>query len=106
MNYREEYLRWLSSDVVDNDTKEELKAIENDEKELEFRFFKYLEFGTGGLRGTMNAGTNAMNVYTVAHASQGLANLIIDENGIIEKVMEKVKPDTNAAEILDYVRTK
>ena len=87
MNYREEYLRWLSSDVVDNDTKEELKAIENDEKELEFRFFKYLEFGTGGLRGTMNAGTNAMNVYTVAHASQGLANLIIDENGMDKGVV-------------------
>ena len=81
MNYTEAYKSWLESDVVDKATKDELKAIENDSKEIEFRFFKYLEFGTGGLRGTMNAGTNAMNVYTVAHASQGLANLILDENG-------------------------
>ena len=81
MNYLEEYKKWLNSDKVDGDTKAELAALEGNEKEIEFRFSKYLEFGTGGLRGTMNAGTNAMNVYTVAHATQGLANLIRDEHG-------------------------
>ena len=82
MNHIEAYQRWLNSDKVDSETKAELAAIANDAKEIEFRFFKYLEFGTGGLRGTMNAGCNAMNIYTVAHATQGLANLIIDENGM------------------------
>lgn len=81
MNYLEEYKKWLSSDKVDEATKAELAALEGNDKEIEFRFSNYLEFGTGGLRGTMNAGTNAMNVYTVAHATQGLANLIKDEHG-------------------------
>ncbi len=71
----------MNSEIVDNSTKKELAEIASNEKEKEFRFFKNLEFGTGGLRGTMNAGTNAMNVYTVAHATQGLANLILDEKG-------------------------
>ncbi len=79
MDYLKEYKRWLESDAVDEATKDELRSIANNPKEVEYRFFKYLEFGTGGLRGTMNAGSNAMNVYTVAHATQGLANLIIAE---------------------------
>ena len=81
MNYLAEYQKWLSSDKVDEATKAELAALEGNEKEIEFRFSNYLEFGTGGLRGTMIAGNNAMNVYTVAHATQGLANLIKDEHG-------------------------
>ncbi|MBO4355404.1 MAG: phospho-sugar mutase [Clostridia bacterium] len=79
MNYNDNYLRWLNEKKVDRATKKELKAISENETEKEFRFFKYLEFGTGGLRGIMMAGTNAMNVYTVAHATQGFANLIIEE---------------------------
>ncbi len=79
MNYREKYERWLTSDQVDEATKAELRGIADNDEEIQFRFFKDLEFGTGGLRGTMVAGTNAMNVYTVAHATQGLADLINKE---------------------------
>ncbi len=77
MDYKQEYQKWLASDKVDDATKKELLSL--DEKEIEFRFVSYLAFGTGGLRGTMVAGTNAMNVYTVAHATQGFANLILKE---------------------------
>ena len=79
MNYRENYERWLASEKVDEASKAELRAIADDDEEIKFRFVKGLEFGTGGLRGTMVAGTNAMNVYTVAHATQGLADLINKE---------------------------
>lgn len=79
MTYRENYERWLSSDKVDEATKAELRGISGNEEEIRFRFVKDLEFGTGGLRGTMVAGTNAMNVYTVAHATQGLSDLINKE---------------------------
>ncbi len=78
MDYRENYKRWLESPKVDEATKAELRGITDDE-EIKLRFIKYLEFGTAGLRGTMMAGTNAMNVYTVAHATQGLADLINKE---------------------------
>lgn len=77
MDYREKYRKWLDSPVIDKATKEELAAIENDEKELESRFYKDLEFGTGGLRGIIGAGSNRMNRYTVGRATQGLANYII-----------------------------
>ena len=76
MNYLEEYKKWLTDDVFDEETKEELKAIEGNEKEIEDRFYKELEFGTAGLRGVIGAGTNRMNKYTVGKASQGLANYI------------------------------
>ncbi len=79
MNYLENYKRWLTSDKVDEKTKSELRAIEGNDEEIKLRFVKYLEFGTAGLRGIMMAGTNAMNVYTVAHATQGLADLINKE---------------------------
>ncbi len=75
-NYKERYNEWLSSPVVDEETKGELKSIEENEKEIEERFYKDLEFGTGGLRGIMGAGTNRMNIYTVTKATQGLANYI------------------------------
>jgi len=77
VDYREKYRQWLDSPVIDKATKEELAAIENDEKELESRFYKDLEFGTGGLRGIIGAGSNRMNRYTVGRATQGLANYII-----------------------------
>ena len=81
MGYREKFDEWLSSDYFDQKTKEELIAIRNDEKEAEDRFYKDLEFGTGGLRGVIGAGTNRMNIYTVRKASQGLANYIIKNAG-------------------------
>lgn len=79
MNYREEYERWLAEPLVSQAEKEELRAIANNEKELALRFSKGLTFGTAGLRGVMKTGWNAMNVHTVAHATQGLANLILAE---------------------------
>ena len=81
--YREEYEYWLASDAVDAKTKEELRALEGDEKEIEGRFKAMLSFGTAGLRGIMGAGIGMMNVYTVRYATQGLANLIIGNGGQI-----------------------
>ena len=72
MNYKEKYRQWLG---FDEDTKAELLAI-TDEKEIEDRFYKDLEFGTGGLRGIMGAGANRMNKYTVSKATQGLADYL------------------------------
>lgn len=76
MNYKQSYEMWLESDVIDIITKEELKAL-NNEKEIEDRFYKNLEFGTGGLRGKIAAGTNRMNIYTVGKATQGLAKYLV-----------------------------
>ena len=81
MKYLEEYKKWMDSNFIDEDTRNELKEIENNEKEIEDRFYKNLEFGTAGLRGVIGAGTNRMNKYTVSQATQGLANFIIKENG-------------------------
>lgn len=80
MNYFEQYKNWCENDYFDYDTREELKAIA-DEEERKDRFYKELEFGTGGLRGVMGAGTNRMNLYTVRKATQGLANFIKREKG-------------------------
>ncbi|MZQ82366.1 phospho-sugar mutase [Paenibacillus sp. 5J-6] len=71
-----EYQLWLNDPAVDAQTKKELLAIREDEKEIEDRFYKDLEFGTGGLRGVIGAGTNRINVYTVGRASQGLAQYV------------------------------
>ena len=79
MNYLEEYKRWCESSEFDEETKKELEAIKNDEKEIEDRFYKELEFGTAGLRGVIGAGTNRMNKYTVGKATQGLANYILEQ---------------------------
>ena len=81
MGYMEEYKFWLEDSYFDEKTKEELKAIEGKETEIEERFYKELEFGTGGLRGIIGAGTNRMNIYTVRKATQGLANYIIKQGG-------------------------
>ena len=77
MDYREQFNFWLEDDYFDEETKKELLAIRNDEKEVEDRFYRELEFGTGGLRGVIGAGTNRMNFYTVRKATQGLANYIL-----------------------------
>ncbi len=81
MNYKDTYNDWLQNPYFDEATKEELRAIADDEKEIEDRFYRQLEFGTGGLRGVIGAGTNRMNIYTVRQATQGLANYILSQNG-------------------------
>ena len=77
--YLDNYKKWLASDALSDAEKAELRAIENDPTEIELRFTAGLSFGTAGLRGTMKTGMNAMNRHTVAHATQGLANLILKE---------------------------
>ena len=79
MNYLEEYKRWCESPDFDEKTKKELLEIKDNEKEIEDRFYKELEFGTAGLRGVIGAGTNRMNKYTVGKATQGLANYILEQ---------------------------
>lgn len=79
MSYKEMFEFWLEDDYFDQETKNELLAIRNNEEEVEDRFYKELEFGTGGLRGVIGAGTNRMNFYTVRKATQGLANYIIKQ---------------------------
>ncbi len=81
MSYREQYEFWQKDDYFDEKTKEELKSIEGKEGEIEDRFYKDLDFGTGGLRGIIGAGTNRMNLYTVRKATQGLANYILKQGG-------------------------
>nr|WP_076545725.1 phospho-sugar mutase [Halanaerobium kushneri] len=72
------YRDWLLSDYFDKETKEELEAIQDDEAEIEDRFYKNIDFGTGGMRGKMGAGTNRINKYVIRKATQGLANYIIN----------------------------
>ncbi len=81
MSYKDTFQFWLEDDYFDEKTKEELFAIRNNDAEIEDRFFKDLEFGTGGLRGVIGAGTNRMNFYTVRKATQGLANYILEQKG-------------------------
>ena len=70
------YESWLNNPGLDEGIRKELEAISGDEKEIEERFYRELEFGTAGLRGILGAGTNRMNIYTVAKATQGLADYI------------------------------
>lgn len=79
MGYMETYRQWCDNEYFDEATRAELKSIAGDEKEIEDRFYKDLDFGTGGLRGVIGNGTNRMNIYTVRKATQGLANFIIKE---------------------------
>lgn len=81
MDYKELYKDWLENPYFDENTKAELKEIQQDEKEIKERFYKELEFGTAGLRGIIGAGTNRMNIYTVRKTTQGLANYIAAVNG-------------------------
>lgn len=75
-NVKKNYEYWCTSPIFDDDTKAELKSLEGNEDEIFDRFYRELEFGTGGLRGVIGAGTNRMNFYTVGKATQGLANFI------------------------------
>ena len=83
MDYRKNYEAWLSSEWIDEDTKKELRAL-TDEKEIEDRFHQSLEFGTAGLRGILEAGSNRMNKYTVGLATEAFAR-------VIEKAGEEAK---------------
>ena len=79
MGYMENYKKWCEDTYFDEATRAELRAIEGNDKEIQERFYKDLEFGTGGLRGIIGAGTNRLNIYTVSKATQGFANYIIKQ---------------------------
>jgi phosphoglucomutase len=79
LNYLEKYKFWLENEYFSDEAKAELRALEGNEEEIKDRFYKDLEFGTGGLRGKIAMGTNRMNIYTVSRATQGLANYLIEE---------------------------
>lgn len=81
MSYKEVYEQWCGNKYFSEETRAELASIAGNEKEIEDRFYKELEFGTGGLRGVVGNGTNRMNIYTVRKATQGLANYIMKNNG-------------------------
>lgn len=81
MGYIEKYEEWCANPYFDEDTREELKGLAGNDTEIEDRFYRQLEFGTGGLRGVIGAGINRMNIYTVRQATQGLANYIISQKG-------------------------
>jgi len=78
----ESYKEWCENPYFDEATRNELKSIAGDENEIKERFYKNLEFGTGGLRGILGAGSNRMNIYTVRKATQGLANYILANGGL------------------------
>ena len=81
INYKENYNKWLEDNFFDEETREELSNL-IDEKEIEDRFYRDLEFGTGGLRGVMGAGTNRMNKYTIGKATKGLGTYLLDHYGV------------------------
>lgn len=81
MEYLEKYEEWLTNPYFDEATRAELAALKGNDNEIRERFFKDLEFGTGGLRGILGAGVNRMNLYTVRRATQGLANTIKKQGG-------------------------
>ena len=85
MEYRKNYEDWLNASYFDDKTKEELLSIKNDEKEIQERFYKQLDFGTAGLRGIIGAGTNRMNIYTVRRATCGVINYLLDTIGDVAK---------------------
>ena len=80
MHYLEKYNFWLENEHFSDETKKELRALEGNEEEIKDRFYKDLQFGTGGLRGKIAMGTNRMNIYTVSRATQGLADYLIEES--------------------------
>ena len=76
MNEKELYKLWLEKAVDDADLQTELRSIEGDDEAIKDRFYRNLEFGTGGLRGVIGAGTNRLNVYTIRRVTQGLADYV------------------------------
>ena len=100
MNYLEKYHFWLENEYFDQKAKEELRALDGDEEEIKDRFYKDLEFGTGGLRGKIGMGTNRMNIYTVSKATQGLADYLI-ENAQFNEAKNKLLDDLENSGELD-----
>lgn len=104
LNYMLKYKEWLLSDYFDEGTKEELRGIEDNEKEIEDRFYRELDFGTGGLRGVIGAGTNRINKYIIRKVTQGLANYIINysddgkERGVVIAYDSRHRSDEFALE--------
>ena len=101
MGYMDVYKEWCANEYFDEATRDELKSIEGNEAEIEDRFYKDLEFGTGGLRGVIGNGTNRMNEYTVRKATQGLANFIIKENAANRGVAIAYDPRRMSPEFAD-----
>ncbi len=86
MDYLEKYHKWLNSPYLSAEDKEELRAIADDQEEIIDRFYRDLEFGTGGMRGKIAIGTNCMNIYTVGQSTQGLANYLVQK---VKKAQER-----------------
>ncbi|MCL2627982.1 MAG: phospho-sugar mutase [Oscillospiraceae bacterium] len=103
MTYMDSYNAWLSSPALSDAEKQELKSIENDKKEIESRFFDMLEFGTGGLRGTMAVGVFRMNRHVIRHTTQALSELVLEEKSDNDKCIavcfdSRIDSDTFARE--------
>ena len=81
-DYKKIYEEWLSNPYFDEETKEELREIADNENEIKERFYMDLEFGTAGLRGVIGAGINRMNIYVVRRATQGLANYVVKSESV------------------------
>ena len=95
----ERYALWCEKAVADKDVADELKNMKNDNEAISEAFYKDLEFGTGGLRGIIGAGTNRMNIYTVGKASQGLAayvNSVTEKGSIAVAYDSRIKSDVFA----------
>ncbi|HNR65782.1 MAG TPA: phospho-sugar mutase, partial [Atribacterota bacterium] len=86
MDYQKKYRQWLDSSYLKEEDKEELRSIAGNEEEILDRFYKDLDFGTGGIRGKIAIGANRMNIYTVGQTTQGLANYLLQK---VEKTQEK-----------------
>ncbi|MDD6762206.1 MAG: phospho-sugar mutase [Clostridiales bacterium] len=94
MSYMESYEKWLTADILSTAEKDELKAVANDAKELEDRFYRGLEFGTAGMRGVLGMGTNRINIYNVRQASYGVAAYVKKEGAEAMKKGVLISYDT------------
>ena len=98
-NYLEKYNEWCTNSIFDEETKQELQKIKDNQKEIEDRFYKELEFGTGGLRGIIGAGTNRMNKYVISYDSRNMSKefstetaLCLNANGIKTYIFKELRP--------------
>src|SRR5690554_5882548 len=92
------YQAWLADPLIDSATKRELEGISQQANEIEDRFYRDLEFGTGGLRGVMGAGTNRLNVYTVGKATQGFARFLVEQAAGVSEVRGRESGRADGAE--------
>ncbi|MCD8021423.1 MAG: phospho-sugar mutase, partial [Lachnospiraceae bacterium] len=98
----DEYEKWCTDPYFDKDTRKELLDLAENLTEIEDRFAKRLEFGTGGLRGVIGVGTNRMNVYTVRQATQGLANYIVSQDSVREPSAHGCIPARERGVVISY----